>query len=364
MWSEGYVVKNNAGGKNMVTILVTGVAGFIGSHVGEVLLRMGYAVVGLDSFNDFYDPKIKRRNVMELQNIAKITGSKFHLIEGDIRSFDLLLHLFHTIKLDTVIHLAAYAGVRQSIENPQLYTEVNINGTINILECMQKYGVKRLCFASSSSVYGNNTNVPFSESDQVDKAISLYAATKKAGEVLCHVYHHLYDINVACLRFFTVYGPRQRPDLAIHKFTRLICEGKEIPLYGDGSMRRDYTYIDDIVDGVLRALEWTDSAEKRYDIFNLGEGHTISLTELVNALSRVTRKMVIIKHLPMQPGDVQITYADISHASEVLGYYPYSGFEEGLHKFWDWYQQANGLEKYKDLELFANIRETGKELAL
>ncbi len=327
----------------MATILVTGAAGFIGSHVSEALLQRGFAVVGLDCFNDFYDPAIKRRNTFELQKTAEATGSAFHLLEGDIRDFAFLQQVFQNEKPDAVIHLAAYAGVRPSIENPQLYTEVNINGTVNILECMKKFSVKRLCFASSSSVYGNNIKVPFSESDPVDRAISPYAATKKAGEILCYTYHHLCDINIACLRFFTVYGPRQRPDLAIHKFTRLMCEGKEIPFFGDGSMRRDHTYIGDIVDGVLRALEWTDSPKKRYDIFNLGESHTISLTELVETISRVIGKGPILKRLPMQPGDVQQTYADISHAREVLGYNPHTDFEGGLRVFWDWYQRVNGL---------------------
>lgn len=333
----------NSEGRCMATILVTGAAGFIGSHVSEALLQKGCAVVGLDCFNDFYDPAIKRRNVIELQKVAKTKESNFHLLEGDIRVFSFFAQAIRTFKPDAVIHLAAYAGVRPSIENPQLYTEVNINGTVNVLECMKRFGVKRLCFASSSSVYGNNTKVPFSENDPVDRAISPYAATKKAGEILCYTYHHLCDINIACLRFFTVYGPRQRPDLAIHKFTRLMCEGKEIPFFGNGSMRRDHTYIDDIVDGVLRALKWTDSSQKRYDIFNLGESRTISLTELVETISRVIDKKPILKRLPMQPGDVQQTCADISHAREVLGYDPHTDFEDGLRVFWDWYQRVNSV---------------------
>lgn len=338
----------------MEMILITGAAGFIGSHVSETLLNTGHSIVGIDNFNDFYAPSMKRRNAARVQKTAEDAGSVYHQEEGDIRERVLLDSVFRRHKPDAVIHLAAYAGVRPSIENPQLYTEVNVNGTVNILECMKKYGVKRLCFASSSSVYGNNTKVPFSESDPVDKAISPYAATKKTGEVLCHVYHHLYDINVACLRFFTVYGPRQRPDLAIHKFTRLMCEGKPIPFYGDGSMRRDHTYIDDIVDGVLRALNWTDSPEKRYDIFNLGESHAISLTELVETLSKVIGKKPILKKLPMQPGDVMQTYADISHARDVLGYNPQTKLEDGLKVFWDWYKhvmtnESNDTYHIKDL---------------
>ncbi len=348
----------------MSTIFITGIAGFIGSHVCDALLSRGVEVVGIDNFNTFYASAIKQRNVQEIMKAKDVTKASFHMFEGDICDTVFLTRVFETTRPDAIIHLAAYAGVRPSIENPKLYTEVNINGTVNILECMKKCGVKRLCFASSSSVYGNNTKVPFSESDPVDKAISPYAATKKAGEVLCHVYHHLYDINVACLRFFTVYGPRQRPDLAIHKFTRLMCEGKGIPFYGDGSMRRDHTYIDDIVDGVLRALEWTDSPQKRYDIFNLGESSTIPLSNLVQTISRIIGKEAILKHLPMQAGDVQVTYADISHAREVLGYDPHTDFEEGLRKFWGWYQNVNGLKKNLDPKLYVYTGETGKELAL
>lgn len=323
----------------MPTILLTGAAGFIGSHVCEALLRRGHAVAGLDSFNDYYDPAVKRRNIGEAAHTARSTGSAFHLAEGDIRDTAFLRRVFMEHRPDAVIHLAAYAGVRPSIDDPRLYAQVNIIGTVNVLECMKEFGVKRLCFASSSSVYGNNLKVPFSESDPVDRAISPYAATKKAGEVICHTYHHLYGVNTACLRFFTVYGPRQRPDLAIHKFTRLMCEGKQIPFYGDGSMLRDHTYIGDIVDGVLRALEWTDSREGRYDIFNLGESRTVSLTELVGAIAHVTGREPVLKRLPMQPGDVLATYADITHAREVLGYDPKTRLEDGLEAFWDWYRR-------------------------
>ncbi len=345
-------------------ILITGAAGFIGSHVCEALLSKGADVAGVDNFNDFYDPDAKRRNVGEIEAGRRKTGSGFRMFEGDICDISCLERIFDAVRPDAVIHLAAYAGVRPSIENPQLYTQVNLGGTVNVLECMKKFGVKRLCFASSSSVYGNNKKVPFCETDPVDKAISPYAATKKAGEVLCHAYHHLYGIHVACLRFFTVYGPRQRPDLAIHKFTRLMCEGKEIPFFGDGSMRRDHTYIDDIVNGVLKALDWTVSQEGRYDIFNLGESRTISLTELVQTISRVIKKEAKLKYLPMQPGDVQITYADISHARDVLGYHPQTDLEAGLHAYWDWYQRVNGLKKGIISELYTSAAETGKELAL
>jgi len=319
----------------MSTILVTGGAGFIGSHVCEALLRRGDTVVALDSFNDYYDPRIKRRNIVEVQATATGLHAGFHLAEGDIRDVVFLDHLFSQYSFDAVIHLAAYAGVRPSIENPQLYTEVNVLGTVNVLEAMRKHNVKRHVFASSSSVYGNNKKIPFNESDPVDQAISPYAATKKAGEIMCHTYHHLYDINTACLRFFTVYGPRQRPDLAIHKFSRLIMEGKPIPFYGDGSMRRDHTYISDIVDGVVKALDWTSSIELRYDIFNLGNSQTITLSELVKTIEQVVGKEAVLNRLPQPPGDVDCTYADISHARKVLGFMPGTSIVGGITGFYN-----------------------------
>ncbi|PKM44135.1 MAG: epimerase [Firmicutes bacterium HGW-Firmicutes-8] len=322
----------------MQNILVTGAAGFIGSNVSEMLLKKDYNVIGIDSFNDFYSPLIKRGNANEIVKTAESIGANFKLYEGDIRNGEVIDRVFAENKIEAVIHLAAYAGVRPSIENPELYFDVNINGTVKILECIKKYGIKRHVFASSSSVYGNNKKVPFSEQDPVDNAISPYAATKKAGEVICYTYHHLYDINTACLRFFTVYGPRQRPDLAIHKFTKLMVEGKPIPFFGDGSMKRDHTYIDDILDGVYKALIWTDSPKKRYDIFNLGESHTITLTELVEAISDELGINPIINRLPMQQGDVNRTFADISKAKKILGYNPQTNFEEGIKKFIKWFR--------------------------
>lgn len=319
----------------MSTILVTGGAGFIGSHVCEALLCRGDMVVALDSFNDYYDPLLKQRNIFEVQTTAARLNAGFHLVEGDIRDLAFLERVFSQYNFDAVIHLAAYAGVRPSIENPRLYTEVNVLGTVNILEAMKKHNVKRHVFASSSSVYGNNKKIPFSEADPVDHAISPYAATKKAGEIMCHTYHHLYAINTACLRFFTVYGPRQRPDLAIHKFTRLIMEDKPIPFYGDGSMRRDHTYIDDIVDGVVKALDWTSSEERRYDIFNLGNSQTISLSELVKTIEHVVGKKAVLKRMPQPPGDVDCTYADISHARKVLGYESNTTLALGIEWFYN-----------------------------
>lgn len=326
----------------MNSMLLSGTSGFIGSHVAEALLKKGYSVIGVDSFNDYYDPAVKRRNVSEIETTAKSLGASFTLQEGDIRDADFIDRVFSNEKIDAVIHLAAYAGVRPSIADPRLYTDVNINGTVNLLEAMRKYGIKRHVFASSSSVYGNNKKVPFSETDPVDKAISPYAATKKAGEVICHTYHHLYDINTACLRFFTVFGPRQRPDLAIHKFLKLIMNGEPIPFFGDGSMRRDHTYIDDIVSGVIKALDWTDSSVPVYDIFNLGNSKTITLQELVETIETIVGKKAIINRFPQPPGDVDCTYADTSHSREVLGYEPTTDLYTGIQKEYEWLKSVEG----------------------
>ena len=319
----------------MQTILITGGAGFIGSHLCEALLSQGNRVAAIDNFNDYYDPAIKRSNVEEiLQNTG--CAERFSLFEGDVRDLDFLKETFAAVKPDVVVHLAACAGVRPSIEDPLLYTQVNFNGTVNILEAMRAAEVKRLVFASSSSVYGNNKSVPFRESDAVDHPISPYAASKKAGELICHTYHHLFGLSIACLRFFTVYGPRQRPDLAIYKFTDRILRGESLPFYGDGSSKRDYTYICDIIDGVLKALDWTDG-EPKYDIFNLGESNTISLKQMVETIETTLGKKAELDLHPMQPGDVDITYADISKSKTVLGYAPKTVFEEGIRIFVDWY---------------------------
>ena len=322
----------------MSVILVTGGAGFIGSHVCEALLKAGDSVISLDSYNDFYDPQLKRSNTEAVMRTSEQYAGTCWIEEGDIRDGEFLNRLFARYQIDSVIHLAAYAGVRPSIENPELYVDVNIVGTTTLLEVMRAYGVKRHVFASSSSVYGNNHKIPFNESDPVDKAISPYAATKKAGEVLCYTYHHLYGINTACLRFFTVYGPRQRPDLAISKFMRLIEQGKPIPFYGDGLTERDYTYIDDIVKGVLRALRWTETTESRYDIFNLGNSSPVSLNTLVETIESVMGKKAERELYPLPPGDVNRTYADTRHANAVLDYDAATVLRDGLKRQWERYK--------------------------
>ncbi|HUK83173.1 MAG TPA: NAD-dependent epimerase/dehydratase family protein [Verrucomicrobiae bacterium] len=302
-------------------VLVTGGAGFIGSHVTEALLAREYEVVVLDDFNDFYDPALKRRNVAGFAKRAEI-------IEGDIRA------KLPARKFDAIIHLAARAGVRPSLAQPRLYTDVNVAGTQNLLEFARETGAGKFIFASSSSVYGVNQKVPFSESDLIQNPISPYAATKLAGEALCHVYHHLYGIDMVCLRFFTVYGPRQRPDLAIRKFTEAILGRKPIEVFGDGSTRRDYTYIDDILQGVLAALD----RPLGYEIINLGESRTVELRELIALIEKATGKSAKIKRQPPQPGDVPTTFADISKARRLLDYNPQVAIEDGIARFVEWYQ--------------------------
>jgi UDP-glucuronate 4-epimerase len=310
-------------------VLVTGGAGFIGSHSCEKLLELGHEVVCLDNFNDYYNPEIKRKNIAALSS-----ESNFYLMEGDIRDKAFLETVFSSHPISLVIHLAAMAGVRPSIDNPELYYDVNVNGTLFLLESMKKFEVTKLLFASSSSVYGNNKKVPFSETDNVDFPISPYAASKKAGELLCHTYHHLYHFDISCLRFFTVYGPRQRPDLAIHKFTNAIKQGKSIDMYGDGSTARDYTYIDDIVSGIIAAMNQISG----FEIFNLGESQTISLSEMIATIENHLGKKANKNHLPLQPGDVDITWADVSKAKEVLGYNPQKDFSDGIAEFIKWKQ--------------------------
>lgn len=324
--------------KLIKTCLVSGGAGFIGSHTCEALLRSGYNVFCVDNFNDYYDPKFKRENIREIEKTAETLCLRFTVFEGDIRDFEFLSRVFAESRPDIVIHLAACAGVRPSIADPVRYADVNVKGTVNILECLKKFDVKKLLFASSSSVYGNNEKVPFSETDSVDNPISPYAATKKAGELICYTYHHLNTINTACLRFFTVYGPRQRPDLAIYKFTKLIIEGQTVPFYGDGSTKRDYTYIDDIIDGIMKACYWVDSHEKRYGIFNLGESNTISLSDMIEIIEKELKLKAKLDFQPNQPGDVNITSADISNSQNVLGYKPKTNFREGIAMFIDWYK--------------------------
>lgn len=327
----------------MKTVLVTGGAGFIGSHLIERLLIDKKKIILIDDFNDYYDPKIKENNVQEIIRTRKqlnLDDNYFQVYRGDITENVWIDKVFNENNIDIIVHLAAMAGVRPSIEMPEKYYNVNINGTLKILEACKERKIKNFIFASSSSVYGNNLKTPFTEIDNVDYPISPYAASKKAGELLCHTYYHLYDISVACLRFFTVYGPRQRPDLAIHKFTKLILNNKEIPFYGNGNTERDYTYIDDIIDGIIKAMNWINKDEKVYEIFNLGESKTISLNQMVQTLEKVIGKRATINKLPNQPGDVNKTFADISKSKEILGYNPKTDFEDGISKFVEWYKSS------------------------
>jgi UDP-glucuronate 4-epimerase len=315
-------------------ILVTGAAGFIGSHVCEYYIEQGHFVVGIDNFDDFYPKRFKLLNLVGLKK-----NSRFQLYDTDIRDKIFLNSIFSSNKIDAVIHLAAKAGVRPSINSIEDYYDVNVNGTISLLEEMKLNNVRKMIFASSSSVYGNNPKVPFSESDHVDNPISPYASTKKSGELLCHVYCHLYGFNITCLRFFTVFGPRQRPDLAIHKFTKLIDEGQPIPFYGDGSTARDYTFIYDLVNGISCALNNLEG----YRIYNLGESRVISLYELVRTIEEFLGNKAILNHLPLQPGDVKITYADISKAKNEIGYEPKISFRDGIKEFIKWYSKNKNI---------------------
>jgi len=313
-----------------MTVFITGVAGFIGSHVAESLLRRGEAVVGLDNFDPFYARAVKERNLAAL---SAFPGFRF--VEGDIRDPAAVERWGAEGNPDVLIHLAAKAGVRPSVMDPAGYADVNVVGTTRVLSFARDRGVSRVLFASSSSVYGGNEKVPFAEDDPVDCPVSPYAATKRAGELLCHAFAHLYGMNIASLRFFTVYGPRQRPEMAIHKFTRRIFEGKEIGLFGDGTTRRDYTYIDDIVGGVLGAL----SAPPGYRIYNLGESATISLADLVSVIEKATGLRAKRTFLPLQPGDVPVTYADISRARGEIGYDPKIPVAAGVEKFVAWFRE-------------------------
>ena len=319
--------------KKMKTYFVTGGAGFIGSSLVSELLKKGNKVVVIDNFCDFYNPEIKEKNISEFND-----NENFKLYRGDIRDKELLNKIFEDNNFDAVIHLAAMAGVRPSIENPILYQDVNCMGTQNILEVMKKHNLKKLVMASSSSVYGNTKEVPFREDMIVDFAISPYAATKKANEVMTHVYHKLEDYNVIMLRFFTVYGPKQRPDLAINKFTRLMLEGKEIPMFGDGSNSRDYTYISDIVDGIIRSINYVENNTDVYEIINLGNSSPVTLKEMINTIAEVLNIEPKINELPMQPGDVDRTYADVSKAKRLLGYEPKVPFKTGIENFVKWYK--------------------------
>ena len=315
----------------MRTILITGGAGFIGSHLCELLLSEGVHVICLDNFDSFYDPNIKIKNV---EGIRRKFREQFELVTGDIRNPEHLRDIFQKNRVDFVVHLAARAGVRPSIADPLLYQDVNIRGTMVLLEACKEYGIKDLIFASSSSVYGENQRVPFSEGDLDIQPISPYGATKRAGELLCYSYHHLYGMNIACLRIFTAYGPRQRPEMAIHKFTRLIDRGEKIPIYGDGSSRRDYTYIDDLMEGIRAVVQ----RHSGFEIYNLGESQTTTLRELIDLIEDALGKKANLEWLESQPGDVSVTYADISKANRLLGYQPKVKMEEGIRRFVEWYQ--------------------------
>lgn len=311
-----------------MNILITGGAGFIGSHLTERVVQEGHAVTVIDDFNDYYDPSIKQNNLESVKDDIR-------LVKGDIRDAVLVERTFAEGKFDQVIHLAARAGVRPSIQDPKLYFTTNIDGTFNLLDACVYHKVPRFTFASSSSIYGINKKVPFSEADPIERTISPYAATKLAGEQICSNYAHLFGMRCQCLRFFTVYGPRQRPDLAISKFTRNILEGRPIQQFGDGSSARDYTYIDDIIEGVCAAAQYDDS---EFEIFNLGGSEVTTLSELISTIETVTGKKAEIEYLPDQLGDVPRTYADISKAKRFLGYAPQTRVADGIEKFLRWYR--------------------------
>ncbi|WP_185246476.1 GDP-mannose 4,6-dehydratase [Chryseobacterium bernardetii] len=334
--------------------LVTGGSGFIGSHLVEQLLRNGHSVINIDNFDDFYSYQIKIKNTLQsidiiwdfefsdketdIQRLVSLSRSdQYSLYYQDIRDKKGLESIFKNHPIDMVIHLAALAGVRPSIERPLDYEEVNVRGTMNLWELCKDFKIKKFICASSSSVYGNNDKIPFAEMDNVDNPISPYAATKKCGEIMGHVYHNLYHIDMIQLRFFTVYGPRQRPDLAIHKFTKLISEGVEIPFYGDGTTARDYTYIDDIIDGIIKSVLYLENNSNIYEVINLGENQVVTLMEMVTAIEDALKMTAHKKILPMQPGDVTKTNADITKAKTLIGYKPDTDFQNGIKKFVEWF---------------------------
>ena len=313
-----------------MNILVTGSAGFIGSHCCEKLLKSSHNVIGIDSLNNFYNPALKKQNIHDLKIYPN-----FQFYEANILEEEKLKRCFEENSIDAVIHLAAYAGVRPSIQNPTLYYQENIMATLSLIEQCKKHHIKRFLFASSSSVYGNNEKVPFSEKDPVDHPISPYAATKKAGELMCYNAHHLYGIEMACIRFFTVYGPRQRPEMAIHKFTDMITKNEEIPVFNHGNCLRDYTYIDDIIQGIEKILY---SEKLTFDIVNLGESKTISTLNLIKCIEQNLAQKAKLNLLPAQPGDVEKTFADISHAKDNYDYNPQFNIENGIKQFIAWYK--------------------------
>ena len=322
----------------MSTIIVTGCAGFIGSHLSEKLLAEGNQLIGIDNFDPFYDRQIKEKNLS-----AFINHPNFRFFELDLANFEALNESLKDEKIDVIVHLAGKAGVRPSIENPQGYTRANIVATQNILDLMKNKGIKKLAFASSSSVYGNTKETPFHEEQDVSKPISPYAFTKKSCELINYTYHSLYKLDIINMRFFTVFGPRQRPDLAIHKFTRLILNGEEIPMFGDGSTSRDYTYYEDTVAGILGAINYLEENDKVYETINLGNNLPVKLNDMIAAIEKATGKKAKIKQLPMQAGDVDITFANIDKAKKLLGYNPKYSFEAGVKNFVDWYKEINNI---------------------
>lgn len=324
--------KISASSSNYNNVLITGGAGFIGSHLSEIILKAGKTVICVDDLNNYYDPQLKRANLARL-----FRDPQFVYEYGDIRDLKLLEDVFNKYNIDAVVHLAARAGVRPSVESPFLYSDVNVRGTLNILECCKSFRVPKLVFISSSSVYGNNRKVPFHEDDLLVSLASPYASTKMAGEALCQSYHHLYGISIGCLRLFTVYGPRQRPDMAINKFASSMLRGEPIIVYGDGSSRRDYTYVKDIVDGIIRTLE----ARLGFEIFNIGNSQTVELSRLISLLEKEINTKAKIVREPAHPGDVPVTYADISKASELLGYKPEVSIEEGISRYIDWFKSQS-----------------------
>jgi len=317
-----------------MNFLVTGGAGFIGSNLCEKLVQLGHSVWAFDELNDFYSPERKHRNLAELEALEQFT-----FVKGDIRDAQALEELFGSVHFDQVIHLAARAGVRPSLADPVLYQDVNVIGTTRVLEAAKNRKIRKVTIASSSSVYGVNSKAPFSESDPIFHPISPYAASKLACEALGHVYHHVHQMDIAMLRFFTVYGPRQRPDLAIHKFAARIEKGLPIPVFGDGSTARDYTYVTDTLEGIIACTQ----KELGYEIFNLGENQCVKLDELIALLEENLGRKAIIERLPNQPGDVPLTFADISKAERVLGYHPKVKIREGIAKFVEWFQKDKQL---------------------
>ena len=323
------------------TILITGAAGFIGSHAAEGFLARGYDVVGIDNFCDFYERSRKEANLRCVSKTASARGARFSIEELDVTDGSAIAASVARVKPTAILHLAAMAGVRPSIERPAYYCRANVEGTAHLLQAAVENKVGKFLFASSSSVYGNASKVPFSELDPVDEPISPYAATKRAGELLCHAYWHLYQLPAFCLRFFTVFGPRQRPDLAIHKFTRLIDRGDPIPMFGDGSTSRDYTFIDDIVAGILAAFDRCD----RFRIYNLGGNDPVTLAELIEGIEKAIGKKAIVERKPAQPGDVERTYADLTRSRAELGYEPRTPLAEGLRRFADWFNEYGGAPR-------------------